>query len=105
MRMRRRERYIPVTMLLILIILSGCSTAPAAGARPPDPGLEFPRFPDPFGADGEAIPVLEGEEVTLPLWYWKKITEYVVDVEKVREQYKAWREVYGGGNNDVPGMR
>jgi hypothetical protein len=82
-------------MLLILIILSRCSTAPPAEARLPDPALEFPGFPDPFGADGEAIPVLEGEAVTVPLWYWRKIAEYAADVEKAREQYEAWREVYG----------
>jgi hypothetical protein len=35
--------------------------------------------------------------VTVPLWYWLKIAEYVADVEKVREQYEAWREVYGMG--------
>jgi hypothetical protein len=79
----------------ILTILSGCSTAPEAEIRAPDPALEFPRFPDPLGEDGKAVPVLEGGTVAVPLWYWKKITEYVVDVEKVREQYEAWRAVYG----------
>jgi hypothetical protein len=63
--------------------------------RTPDPALEFPAFPDPLGEDGKAIPALEGEEVRVPLWYWIKIAEYAADVEKVREQYRAWREVYG----------
>jgi hypothetical protein len=63
--------------------------------KAPDPALEFPLFPDPIGADGKAVPVLEGEEVTLPLWYWKRIAEYAVDMERAREQYEAWREVYG----------
>jgi hypothetical protein len=52
-------------------------------------------FPDPAGADGGAVPALEVDRVTVPLWYWLKIAEYVADVEKVREQYEAWREVYG----------
>jgi hypothetical protein len=56
----------------------------------------FPEFPDPVGEDGSAVPALEGDRVTVPLWYWLKITEYVVDVGKVREQYEAWRELYGG---------
>jgi hypothetical protein len=47
------------------------------------------------GEDGAAVPVLEGEVVRVPLWYWKKIAEYVVDVERAREVYEAWREVYG----------
>ena len=95
MRKKRKRAYIPVMLWVILTILSGCSTAPEAEARAPDPALEFPGFPDPLGEDGKAVPVLEGEAVTVPLWYWKKITEYVVDVEKAREQYEAWREVYG----------
>jgi hypothetical protein len=52
-------------------------------------------FPDPVGPDGAAVPVLEGDRVTVPLWYWLKIAEYAADVEKVREQYGAWREVNG----------
>jgi hypothetical protein len=32
--------------------------------------------------------------VILPLWYWLKIAEYAVDVEKVREQYQEWKPVY-----------
>jgi hypothetical protein len=47
------------------------------------------------GADGEAVPVLEGDAVRVPLWYWRKIAEYAVDVERAREVYEAWREVYG----------
>jgi hypothetical protein len=56
--------------------------------------LSSPRFPDPIGADGEAIPVLEGDTVRVPLQYRRKIAEYAVDVERAREVYEAWREVY-----------
>jgi hypothetical protein len=59
-----------------------------------DPYLSFPSFPDPLKEDGSAVPVLEGDTVKLPLWYWIAITEYVVDVEKVREMYEAWKSVY-----------
>jgi hypothetical protein len=30
----------------------------------------------------------------VPLAYWLKVTEYVVDVEKARETYEGWKEVY-----------
>jgi hypothetical protein len=36
----------------------------------------------------------------VPLRYWVLIAEYVADVEKAREMYEAWREVFlgpGGG--------
>jgi hypothetical protein len=38
---------------------------------------------------------LRGETVKVPLRYWIKITEYVIDVEKTRETYEARRAVYG----------
>jgi hypothetical protein len=73
-------------------MLSGCSTIPG---RIETPDLSFPRFPDPFRPDGSPVPVLEGETVKVPVDYWKRIVEYVIDVEKVREQYEAWKAVYG----------
>jgi len=79
--------------LLILITASTCSTTQVkTGAV--DPALPFPYFPDPLDADGKPIPVLDGQNVTVPLWYWIKITEYAVDVEKCREIYEAWKNIY-----------
>jgi hypothetical protein len=93
MRTNGKKLCIPGTLLLILLTALTCSTAPQ-GIRTADPALDFPVFPDPLGPDGRPVPVLEGEAVKIPLWYWLKITEYVVDAEKVREQYEAWRRVY-----------
>lgn len=42
-------------------------------------------FPSPFDENGNAIVSLDGETVTMPLWYWLKITEYVIDVETNKE--------------------
>jgi len=75
-----------------LTTVLNCSTVQAAKAV--DPRLSFPVFPDPLGADGNNIPVREGDTVKVPLWYWLKITEYVVEIEKTKEMYEAWREVY-----------
>ena len=61
--------------------------------------LSFPVFPDPVGVEGTVIPVREGELVKIPLWYWIKITEYVIEVEKTREIYEAWLSVYIKGEN------
>lgn len=43
------------------------------------------QFPNPFDQNGNAIVKLEGDTVTMPLWYWLKITEYVIDVESNKE--------------------
>jgi hypothetical protein len=59
-----------------------------------DPGLSFPFFPDPIGGDGKAIPSRDDGTVIIPDWYWIKIVEYVVEVEKVREIYESWQEIY-----------
>jgi len=72
-----------------------CSTTPAKTVAA-DPGLAFPDFPDPYDAQGNRIPVLSGSVVEVPLWYWMRIAEYVVEVEKTKEIYKGWREIYVG---------
>jgi len=91
--MIKKRVCILATVLLILTILSSCSTAPVK-TEVVDPALTFPAFPDPFDENGNAIPQLDKGKVTVPQWYWTKITEYVVDVEKVREMYDAWRKIY-----------
>jgi hypothetical protein len=79
--------------LLILLTVSGCYTTPVK-TEAVDPALSFPYFPDPLDAEGKAVPVLEGETVRVPLRYWIKITEYVIEVEKAREMYNSWRSIY-----------
>lgn len=36
--------------------------------------------PDPI-VDGQSVVVLEGDEVKMPLWYWKKIVTYITVTE------------------------
>ena len=90
---RKKKLCIPAILTLILTTVSACYTAPPrTGAV--DPALTFPYFPDPLDAEGNPIPVQDGRNVVVPLWYWIKITEYVIDVEKVREIYVAWKIIY-----------
>lgn len=93
MRTRKKGLCIPATLLLILLTASACSTPPVRTGVI-DPGLSFPAFPDPLDEAGKPIPVLYGETVKVPLWYWTKIAEYVVEVEKLREMYAGWQSVY-----------
>jgi hypothetical protein len=44
--------------------------------------------------NGKIIPVLKGETVCIPFWYWIKIAEYAVEVEKAKEMYEAWQTIY-----------
>ena len=93
MRTQRKKICILTILLATLLAVSTCSTAPVKTAVT-DPVLSFPYFPDPLDAVGKPIPVLEGQIVAIPIWYWIKITEYVIDVEKTREVYEAWRDIY-----------
>jgi hypothetical protein len=95
MRTRKKRLCIPAILAVILIILSTCSTTPPAPPVDPSASLS-PGFLDPWALSGAPVAVLDLEAgtVTVPLAYWFKIAEYVVDVEKVRETYEGWREVY-----------
>ena len=93
MQTRKKNLCILVMMLLILIIASACSTAPVK-TEVIDPFLSFPYFPDPLGEDGKPIPMLVEQNVVIPLFYWRKIAEYVIEVDKIREVYEAWRDIY-----------
>jgi hypothetical protein len=72
--------------------------------------LSFPAFPSPTNQDGSRIPVLKDNAVTLPFWYWQKLVDYALDVEKVCKQYQDWQRVYysptvEAGKRDVSRMK
>lgn len=67
--------------------------------HPPEviiPELVFPVFPSPMTEDGVNIVVFdkETEVISLPFWFWKRITEYVLDVEKTRKIHEVWKEEF-----------
>ena len=51
------------------------------------PDVEFPVFPDPDPV------TLEGETVSMPLWYYIKIAEYKADVDKIELYFEKLREL------------
>jgi len=51
------------------------------------PDVTFPVFPDP-----EPV-ALDGETVTMPLWYFLKIAEYKADVDKIELYFEKLREL------------
>ena len=93
MRMRKNKHCILAMIVLILITVSNCSTTPAK-TEVVDPALTFPFFPDPLDGDGKPILSQIDGNVILPMWYWLKIVEYVVDTKATQETYEAWKKVY-----------
>lgn len=57
----------------------------------PPPAIDFPVFPDPTGFVDYSE---DGERVILATEYWVRIAEYAIDVQAVRQQYDAFREIY-----------
>lgn len=45
-------------------------------------------FPSPYDENGNAIVQFDGENVSMPLWYWLKIVEYAIDTETNEELQK-----------------
>lgn len=83
MRKNKKKIYILAAMLTVLTAaLMSCKSLP----RQEKKTLQIDAvFPSPFDQNGNAIVKLEGDTVTMPLWYWLKITEYVIDVESNKE--------------------
>lgn len=71
--MKKIKKLTLVMMLLIsIILLTCCKSIPKNEVRP---------FPNPI-VDGEPVVTFDGETVSMPLWYWLAITEYVIEVEE-----------------------
>lgn len=49
---------------------------------------EVPEFPQPYDTEGNLIVTYDvtTDKVSMPLWYWKKIVRYAVDVQGVEEE-------------------
>ena len=77
-----------------IALLTFCQTTEAeAPIDPVEIRADFPTFPDPEGY----VELTEGGEVVMPLEYWMKITEYVIDVRAVEQTIK---EIHGTSAED-----
>lgn len=75
-----------ITVLVLTTALTSCkSTQKVQNVQPIQ--IET-HFPDPYDENGNAIVQFDGETVSMPLWYWIKISEYVIDVETNKELQK-----------------
>lgn len=82
--MKRKTAWKLVTVALILmLVLTSCKTVKEP-EKDPVITPSFPEFPSPY-VDGESVVTFdeETENVSMPLWYWKAIVRYKVDVDTV----------------------
>lgn len=65
--------------MILTILLTSCKTLKVEKPAPD--------FPSPY-KDGILIVAFDEqtETVSMPLWYWKKIVEYAVDVQGVKSE-------------------
>ena len=83
---RGRASMLLILRLALILALTSCKTCPENVSEnvvvPP-----LPEFPSPIvnGASVVSLDVVT-ESVTMPFWYWKAITEYVIDTEAAIER-------------------
>jgi len=83
----RSRNLILVLMLIGSILLSASCVSTKTVVVHDVPDVEFPVFPDPDPV------VLDGDTVSMPLWYFQKIAEYKADVDKIEAYLKKLREL------------
>lgn len=82
-----------ILSLALMLALMSCTSCPKnennAIIMP-----EFPCFPSPM-QNGEAVVTLDitASTVSMPYWYWQRITNYVIDTESAIERLKIDLEV------------
>lgn len=86
--MRSRNLILAIILIALILPLTSCETTKTVVIHE-YPDVTFPTFPDP-----EPV-VLDGENVTMPLWYFTKIAEYKADVDAIEEYLARLREAEG----------
>jgi hypothetical protein len=65
----------------LTISITACETTPRVEYIHEIPDVTFPVFPPPDSVTYDE----ETDTVTMPLWYWKEIAEYKLDVDAIRD--------------------
>lgn len=71
---RKKKSILTIIALILTTVLMSCKTTQSVNVRP---------FPSPI-VDGKNIVEYDQDTntVSMPLWYWLEITEYVIEVEE-----------------------
>lgn len=70
-----------------MLLVTSCASAPKTVVVHDVPDVEFPVFPDPDPV------TLDGDIVSMPLWYFTKIAEYKADVDKIEAYLEELRRL------------
>lgn len=70
-----------IVALTLTLLLTSCQTLKKQKS-------EAPEFPQLYDTEGNLIVTYDvtTDKVSIPLWYWKKIVRYAVDVQGVEEE-------------------
>ena len=78
-------------MMILTAVLMSCATTPEAAPNNTTLNLRFPKFPDFVDKDGETVITKSGDVVSMPFWYFKKITVYKALVDEAEAKYKVYK--------------
>ena len=75
-------------MIILMLSTTACANVPRTEYAHDVPAVVFPVFPPPDCVEYNE----DTDTVSMPLWYWRKITEYKIDVDAIAEYLAKLRE-------------
>lgn len=82
MLLKKKAESVLATVILVSLIPLMCCKSTRNAENPSAKPIQIQTaFPRPYDEDGNAVVMLDGDTVSMPLWYWLKITDYVIDTE------------------------
>ena len=78
---QKKALKLAIVALTLTLLLTSCQTLKKQKS-------EAPEFPQPYDTEGNLIVIYDvtTDKVSMPLWYWKKVVRYAVDVQGVEEE-------------------
>ena len=77
---QKKALRLAIAALILTLQLTSCQSSKVKS--------EAPQFSEPYDTEGNLIVTYDvnTDKVSMPLWYWKKIVRYAVDVQGVEEE-------------------
>ena len=85
--MRSRNLIRAIILIGLIVLSTSCVSTTKTVVIHDVPDVDFPVFPDPDPV------TLDGDTVTMPLWYFTKIAEYKADVDKIEAYLDELRKL------------
>jgi len=74
--------------IVLIILITACVTTPRVEYIREIPDVIFPVFPPPDSVTYDE----ETDLVSMPLWYWRKIAEFKIDIDAIKSYIDQLRE-------------